>query len=45
MPPVTIGVKLNVPVTVDGNVTSAVTLISGYLNIWVPIPNESKPPY
>ena len=39
----TTGVKLNDPVIVDPNETSAFTLISGYLNVWKPEPWDSKP--
>ena len=40
--PDTIGVKLNVPVTVDPYDTSTFTLISGYVNVWYPVPVEPK---
>ena len=42
IPPRTIGVILNVPVTVDPYDTSIFTLISGYLNTWSLDPVDCK---
>ena len=40
--PLTTGVKLIVPVTVDPYETSTLTFISGYVNVWYPVPVDLK---